>query len=201
MQREVNTVVVADDHELFREALRADLEYCGFAVAAEAGDALDAVRAVLEERPDIVLLDVQMPGDGINAAHAIASELPGTKIVMLTASRDEDVARAALRAGASGYLLKDVDSDRLADALRRVAGGELCFPARLFRRALDELRRDSRGAQLESDDWQIAELVGEGLSAAQIAERLSLATHVVRERTAAVAAAFRDSAATPAPAQ
>jgi DNA-binding NarL/FixJ family response regulator len=192
MRTEVVTVVLADDHELFRMAVREELEERGFDVVGEAEDAPGAVSVALTEVPDICLLDVRMRGDGIRAAQEIAAQLPSVKAVMLTATRDDDVALAALRAGARGYVLKDLDLDMLADALRRVAAGDLAFPGRLLRRALDELRLNPNGAaSLARDDWRVAELLGEGLSASQVADETSLATGLVRDRIAAIAAALR----------
>jgi DNA-binding NarL/FixJ family response regulator len=188
------SVVIADDHDLLREEVRADLEERGFDVVAEAGDALGAVCRTLESRPHICLLDVQMPGDGVRAAQAIVMRLPHARIVMLTAIRDDEAALASLRAGASGYLLKDLDADRLADALRRVAEGDLAFPGRLLHRAVEELRDAGPGSfVLAGEDWRVAELLGEGLSAAEVAEETSLGADSVRDRIAWIAAALRST--------
>lgn len=186
------TVVIADDHALLREEVRADLEEHGFVVVAEAEDALSAVCAALKERPQLCILDVHMPGGGVYAALAIVQRLPHVRIVMLTATADDDAALAALRAGASGYLLKDLDAERLAEALRRVAEGDLAFPGRVLQRAFDELRRSAqRGSVLANEDWYVADLLGEGLSAAQVAQETSLAADSVRDRIAWIAAALR----------
>ena len=126
------TIVIADDHALLRAELRAELELSGFTVCAEAADAAEAVEATRRFRPDVCLLDVYMPGDGICAAAEIAANAPETKVVMLSASRDEDLAVAAYRAGASGYVTKDLNGDRIGFALQRVLAGELVFwPAAL----------------------------------------------------------------------
>jgi DNA-binding NarL/FixJ family response regulator len=116
-------VLLADDHALLRSEVRADLEEHGFRVCAEAGDADGAVEAALRERPDICLLDVQMPGSGIAAARAIHEQLPATRVVMLTVSRDEADVAAASEAGADAYLLKDLPAERLAAALADVLRG------------------------------------------------------------------------------
>jgi DNA-binding NarL/FixJ family response regulator len=129
-------ILVADDHALLREELRADLELEDeFTVVAEAADGNEALAAALRERPDVCLIDVHMPrADGIAAAAAIAVQLPETKILMLTASRDEDDQVAAVRAGAVGYMLKDAHGEGLAEAVRDVAAGGVRFSRQLLAR-------------------------------------------------------------------
>ena len=109
-------VVIADDHAPTRAGVQYALEADGCVVLAAVSDASKAVAAALEERPEVCLLDINMPGGGIRAASQITSALPDTAVVMLTASRDDEDLFDALRAGASGYLLKDMDPDRLAAA-------------------------------------------------------------------------------------
>jgi DNA-binding NarL/FixJ family response regulator len=124
------TVVLADDHPHFRIAIRDELEAAGFVVRAEAGDAPEAIRAVIREKPHLCLLDVTMPGDGLHAAAEIRRRVPATRVVMLTASELEEHVIEAARAGACGYLLKDGHSNRLPDALRDVLRGIPSFPQR-----------------------------------------------------------------------
>jgi two-component system, NarL family, nitrate/nitrite response regulator NarL len=126
----LGSVLVADDHAVVRGGVRADLEELGYRVCAEAGDADGAVEAALREQPDICLLDISMPGGGIAAARAIAMQLPETRVVMFTISRDDDDIRAAIEAGAVGYVLKDVDLDKLAEALESVVAGRIVTPFR-----------------------------------------------------------------------
>src|SRR5918999_1649032 len=122
-------VLVADDHDLLREEVVEDLDGEGLQIVAAAADGVEAVEAALRERPDVCLLDVQMPRrDGIAAAAAIAAALPETRIVMLTSSRDHEDALAAARAGAVGYVLKDASGGVLADVVRDVVDGGLRFP-------------------------------------------------------------------------
>ena len=128
MAESLPTVVLADDHALLREEIAADLEEHGFRVVASAGDASSAVSAAIAATPDVCLLDVNMPGDGIQAAAQIVRGLPRTRVVMLTSVRDVSVADAARRAGARGYLLKDLAPERLAETLRAVIAGEVAFP-------------------------------------------------------------------------
>jgi DNA-binding NarL/FixJ family response regulator len=128
-------VLVADDEaeirEIVREAIEADPR---FTVVALAGDAADAVRAALRERPDLAVLDMRMPGGGAAAAGEITARLPGTRAVMLSGSRHEDDVSAALRAGASGYLLKDMPFTELCDRLAAVLDGEMALAPELAAR-------------------------------------------------------------------
>ncbi len=117
-------VLIADDHPPTRAGVRAALEHADFVVVAEARDASSAVAAALEERPDVCLLDIHMPGSGIAAADRITDELSDTAVVMLTVSRNDDDLFDSLRAGASGYLLKDVAPEELVQTIRRVHEGE-----------------------------------------------------------------------------
>ena len=125
-------VLIADDHPQFRHALREDLERGGVEVCAEAGTGAEAVTAALRERPDVCLLDVQMPGDGTAAAKAIRRELPGTKVILITATPDEEGVMAAARAGAVGYLAKDVNPHKLPEIVRAVAEGDTAYPRSLL---------------------------------------------------------------------
>ena len=119
------------------------LEAAGMRVVAEVGTGPEAVAAALEHRPDVCLLDVQMPGGGIRAAAEIAEQMPDVAIVMFAAEvTDEDLLQA-LRAGARGYLLKDADADRLPDTLAGLLAGEAALPRRLVMRVIDELTRAS----------------------------------------------------------
>jgi two-component system NarL family response regulator len=126
----LGSVLLADDHAVVRGGVRADLEEIGYSVCAVADDADGALEAALRERPDICLLDISMPGGGIAAARAIAQQLPETRVVMFTISREEDDVRAAIEAGAVGYVLKDVDLDKLGDALASVVAGRIVTPFR-----------------------------------------------------------------------
>jgi DNA-binding NarL/FixJ family response regulator len=189
-------VVVADDHPALRASVRLALEGHGFTVCAEAANAADTVEAALRERPELCLIDVHMPGNGIRAAAEIASSLPDTAVVMLTVSHNDADLFDALRAGASGYLLKDIDPGRLPLALQGVLEGEAALPRTLVARLVDEFRQrerrrrlpllKERGAELTSREWEILELLGEGLTTAEIAERLFLARVTVRRHVGSV---------------
>jgi len=124
-------ILLADDHRLIRLALRADLEEAGFEICAEATTAAEAIEAAVREDPDLCLMDVSMPGGGLHAAAEINLRLPSTKVVMLTASSKKEHVLEAVRAGASGYLLKEDDPTRLPIVLRDVLAGIPAFPRRL----------------------------------------------------------------------
>ncbi|MDQ3875498.1 MAG: response regulator transcription factor [Actinomycetota bacterium] len=189
-------VLLADDHVPTRAGLRLVLEEQGFEVCAEEGDAATAVRAASRERPDLCLLDIHMPGSGIEAASAIRFQLPETKIVMLTSSREDGDLFDAVKAGASGYLLKDIDPDRLAPELNAVLDGEAALPRGLVLRLLDEFRSRDRRAwvqlarrrdvELTSREWEVLELMREGLTTGDIAKRLFISTTTVRRHVGAV---------------
>ena len=134
-------VLIADDHPRIRLALREDLERGGLEVCAEAATGAEALAAALRERPDLCLLDAQMPGNGLAVTKAIRRELPATKVILITATPDEDGVLAAARAGAYGYLAKDVDPRRLPQIVRAVAGGETAYPRLLLGALLRSLTR------------------------------------------------------------
>jgi DNA-binding NarL/FixJ family response regulator len=194
-------VVLADDHAPTRAGIRAALEGRGFAIAAEASSGEGAVEAALRERPDLCLLDIQMPGGGIQAAAEIGLELPDTAIVMLTVSTDEDDLFAALRAGARGYLLKDTDAERLPFALHGVISGETAIPRALMRRVIDEFTRRERprrvrrlereGIRLSDREWNVLCLLEEGLDTAEIGERLSISAVTVRRHVQSIVKKLR----------
>ncbi len=122
------TVLLADDHATIRGAIRCDLEELGYEICDEVGDGPAAVTAAVAHRPELCLLDVEMPGSGITAAREIAELVPETQVVMLTVSRDASDVAASLEAGARGFVLKDVPAAGLDAALRAVLDGELVTP-------------------------------------------------------------------------
>ena len=137
------TVVLVDDHTIVREGIRELVESTGeFLVVGEAADGFEAVSVVESVRPDLVLMDVIMPRkDGVAACREIMDLVPGTRIVVLTASREQDAVIEALAAGATGYLQKSTNRDRLLSTFRDVAAGELRVPAEAVSRVFAELRR------------------------------------------------------------
>ena len=188
-------VVMADDHAPIRARIRTALESGGCLVCGEGVTAQEAVDLAVEHRPDVVLLDIHMPGSGIQAARQISRVLPEAAIVMLTQSRDDDDLFDALRAGASGYLLKDIDPARLPDALRGVLAGEPAMPPALVSRVLDEFRAPGRrqfgrgsraAARLSAREWEVMEMLCEGHSTDDVATRLFLSPTTVRVHVSSV---------------
>ena len=180
-------VLIADDHPPTRAGVRMALESDGWEVCAEAANAPDAIEAALRERPDLCLLDVRMPGSGLRAVSEIASRLPATPIVMLTVSSSSDDLFDALRGGASGYLLKDMDPTRLSTALRAALAGEAAIPRALESRLIAELRGRGRRVsvagrtvELTRREQDVLDLWSSGLSTAQMAARLFLSEVTVR---------------------
>jgi DNA-binding NarL/FixJ family response regulator len=183
-------VLIADDHAPTRAGVRMALERGGCEVCAELDNAVDAVTAAIREQPDACLIDLQMPGDGLRAVAGISSRLPNTRVLVLTVSRNADDMFDALRAGADGYLLKDMDPNGLADAIRSVLAGEAPLPGFLTARLIDEFRHrgerrtldldGSRRVELTPREWDVLELLDDGLSTAEIAGRLALSQVTVR---------------------
>jgi DNA-binding NarL/FixJ family response regulator len=188
-------ILIADDHAPTRDDIRGILEADGrFEVCAEAANGPASVAAALETLPDICVLDIRMPGSGVLAAWEITSRLPATRVVMLTVSEDEDDLFSALRSGASGYLLKDIDPLQLPDQLVGVAEGEAPLAPSVathvvatFRGGEPRRRRlvgESGVVRLTSREWEVVELARQGHSTAVIAERLSITTATVRSHQA-----------------
>ncbi len=159
------TVVIADDHPAIRLGVRMALISGGMRVLAEAADRDSAVSAVLKERPDICVLDVYMPGGGIQAAATLAALVPETAVVMLTVSDSAADLLGALRAGAVGYLPKDTPPDRLPVALRGVLAGEPALPRALVAPVLRELRGLAGGATHGVGETNAATGAGSGFGA------------------------------------
>ena len=135
-------VLIADDHVPTRTALRQDLEKGGIEVCAEAGTGAQAIDATLSTRPDVCLIDMRMPDDGgIIVTEAIRQALPSAKIVLMTASPDEEGVLAAARTGADGYLDKNVDPRRLPQIVKAVAAGQAAYPRRLTHSLLRAIRQ------------------------------------------------------------
>ena len=148
----------------------------------------------LRHEPDVCLLDIHMPGSGVEAAGEISSRLPGTSVIMLTVSRNSDDLFDALRAGAAGYLLKDMNPERLPDAIRGV-NGEAAMPRTLVAQLIDEFRERGRKrlfllrrqpVDLTSREWEVLELMRQGLSTGDIAGRLFITNATVRTHIAAI---------------
>jgi DNA-binding NarL/FixJ family response regulator len=189
------TIVIADDHQVTRLGVRMALMRGGFQVVAEATDSEGAVSAVARELPDVCLLDIRMPGGGIETARRVAEVSPSTSVVMLTVSTNTEDVLASLRAGAVGYLPKDTSPDRLPAALCGVLKGEAALPRTLVGRVLREFRAFAEGAiagpvrvgkvQLTPRESEILRMLGSGLTTVEIAEILSLSPITVRRHISA----------------
>lgn len=186
MQSKPASVVVVDDHPLYRDGVIRSLAESGFAVVAQGASADDAYSLCAEHRPAIVLLDISMPGGGVEAARRIGSDLKGTRMVMLTVSENNDDIMRALDAGASGYVLKGVSAAELAGIVRSVAEGESYVTPTLAARLLKTMKTSTNGARaldeaaLTTREEQILWLVADGLSNKEVGRRLRLQEKTVK---------------------
>jgi DNA-binding NarL/FixJ family response regulator len=173
-------VVVADDHPIWREAVERDLGGAGLLVVGAAGDGDMAVRVCAATRPDVLVCDLQMPGlSGVEVARAVAGT---TKVLVLSASGEQQDVLDAVKAGASGYLVKSATAAELVDAVRRTAAGDAVFTPGLAGLVLGEYRRtaaDDSAPKLTARETEVLRLVAKGLTARQVAERLVLSHRTV----------------------
>ncbi|MEZ4594617.1 MAG: response regulator transcription factor [Chloroflexota bacterium] len=179
-------ILIADDHPLFREGVAQSLAGVPeFTVVGQAGSGEEAFALVGDLLPDVLLLDVTMPGDGgIVTAGKVATAWPVVRIMMLTVSEDQDTLMAALKAGARGYVLKGVTARDLANAVRVVAGGDIYISPALAGGILFELTANKQEADpltsLTDRERDILGLVAEGLTNREIGERLHLAEKTIK---------------------
>jgi DNA-binding NarL/FixJ family response regulator len=183
-------VIIVDDHPLTRYALASLLGAHGFDVCGTAEDGAEAVREAERLRPDLVLLDLSMPGvDGLSALAAIRNASPGCEVVVLTASGTEDNLLAAIRAGAAGYLLKTEPPERIAEFLEGVVHGDAALSGSVARRLLDRVRSgsdhgggvpDAIARKLSARELEVLLLLDEHLGTDEIAKRLYISEHTVR---------------------
>ncbi|CDX21862.1 Two-component system response regulator [Mesorhizobium sp. ORS 3324] len=187
-------IAIVDDHPLFREGVARSLgEIGGFELVGEGASAEDAERLVRVSAPDILMLDISMPGGGLNALASILSVAPEQKIVMLTVSETNADVAQALKVGARGYVLKGVGSKSLAEILRDVANGQSYVSPTLSARLLSDLlqptgRKPDPLSQLTGREAEILRLVAEGLSNKEVASRLSLQEKTVKHHMTRVLA-------------
>jgi DNA-binding NarL/FixJ family response regulator len=188
-------IVLADDDAAFRTCTRDALEARGWDVCGEAANATEAVRLALALRPDVALLDIQVPGNGIRAAREISRWRPEVAVVMLTASREDDDLFDSLRAGAAGYLPKDGDPSMLSSSLLGVLAGEAAIPADLVTRILSEFRGPTHrrfptntvaARRLSAREWEVMELLSQGHSTDVVGKRLFVSPTTVRVHVSAV---------------
>ncbi|PBB67577.1 DNA-binding response regulator [Mesorhizobium sp. WSM4312] len=187
-------IAIVDDHPLFREGVTRSLsEIGGFEIVGEGATAQDAERIASTVQPDILLLDISMPGGGLSAVASILADHPAQKIVMLTVSETNADVTTALNAGVQGYILKGVGSRALADILRNVAAGEGYLTPTLSARLLSDLQSPQsadgvadRLRQLTERQAEILRLVAEGLSNKEVALRLELQEKTVKHHMTGV---------------
>jgi DNA-binding NarL/FixJ family response regulator len=186
----MNRILVVDDHPLTRAALVGLLEQHGFTVVGEAGDGEEAIERCRRLQPDLVLLDLAMPGlGGLEALPRLRAAAPEAEVVVLTASGTEENLLAAIRAGAAGYLLKTEPPERIAEFLDGVARGEAALSGAVARRLLDRVRDggrwdsgvpDSVARELSAREVEVLLLLDEHLGTDEIAKRLFISEHTVR---------------------
>jgi DNA-binding NarL/FixJ family response regulator len=176
-------VMIVDDHPMWRDGVARDLAERGFTVRATAGNAGAAVRIAGSVRPDVVLMDLNLGNEsGVEAIRRITGALPDTRVLVLSASGEHADVLAAMKAGASGYLVKSASVTELVDAVRRTAAGDAVFTPGLAGLVLGEYRRleaEPEGARLTRRETEVLRLVAKGLTARQIADRLTLSHRTV----------------------
>ena len=186
---EMIRVLLVDDHALFRSGVKALLQrHEEFAVVDEAGDGLEGIKRARSLKPDVILLDLHMPGiSGLEALRVMVEELPGIRVLMLTVSEDAQDLMEALRAGACGYLLKNVETDALLDSIRRAARGDSVVSPQMTAKLIQGVREQSRTTQQVSArdrfsprERDILACLARGESNKEIARALDLAESTVK---------------------
>jgi DNA-binding NarL/FixJ family response regulator len=188
------TILLVDDHEVVRLGLKALLQrYPQFEVVGEAATAREAVDLVATLRPDVVIMDIRLPGtSGIDACAEITARFPQTRVLMLTSYAEDEMLFAAIRAGAAGYILKQIGSDDLVRALEAVARGEALLDPAVTQRVFQEVRRAVRDeeaaafAALSQQEKYVLLLVSEGKTNREIAQILFLGEGTVRNYVSSI---------------
>jgi DNA-binding NarL/FixJ family response regulator len=179
-------VLLVDDHPIWREAVERDLAAAGFDVVGAVGDGERAVRLAPALRPDVVLMDLQLPGmSGVDAAAALVGQDRAVRVLMFSSSGEDVDVLSAMKVGARGYLVKSASRDELIEAVRQTAAGQAVFSPGLAALVLGEYRRIGRdeagpGAELTDRETEVLRLVSTGLSARAIAERLVVSHRTVQ---------------------
>ena len=188
-------VIIADDHVLVRQGVRAFLDTCDdLTIVGEADSAETAAAVCREQTPDVALIDLVMPGGGVEATRLIRSSCPGTQVLILTSYEDDVQIVHAVQAGALSYLLKDTDADALADAVRRTARGEAILHPRIATRLVQAVRAPSSDPtpsaldRLSQREREVLELMADGLSNQIIATRMGIGEKTVKTHVSNVLA-------------
>ena len=170
-------LVLADDHSLVRQGIRAFLEKEGLSVVGEASDGREAIRLVQERHPSVAILDLEMPLlNGLDAAKTIIQTCPETKVALLTLHREEAYVLEAFRAGVSGYILKSMAADDLVQAIRTICAGNIYVSPSISRTVVDALRskRDVPADPLSPREREVLQLIAEGKTSKEIANLLGV---------------------------
>jgi len=181
-------VLLADDHQLLRQAIRRALEEAGMDVVAEAGDGGEAVRLAGELQPDVVVMDVSMPVlDGIEATRRIHDDYPNLPIVIITMHGDEALRRDAVNAGAAGFLTKDVSMQEVVKTITQAAGGDIALSTELAATILAELEGTSRApSPLTPREEEVLQLIADGCSTSEVASGLFISGKTVKNHLASI---------------
>jgi two-component system, NarL family, response regulator DevR len=187
-------ILLVDDHEFVRMGIKALLaRYPQFQVVAEAGTAQEAVQQAIQHRPDVIIMDIRLPGkSGIEATREITQQLPDTRVIMLTSFAEDELLFDAIIAGAAGYILKQIDSKELIRALETVARGEALLDPAVTKKVFERVRRAAREsedkmfASLTDQELRILALVAQGKTNKEIAENLFLSEKTVRNYVSSI---------------
>ncbi len=189
--RKAIRLLIADDHRMLREGLRRSLTDLGYHIVGEARNGLEAVDLAAAIQPDVILMDVAMPElGGVEATKQIKDRLPGAHVVMLTMHADQEILAEAIRAGASGYLVKDCSTDEIASAIDSVVMGETALSPRLAATMLAEVRRQESSSQTERvitpREEEVLQLIADGCSTPEVAEQLFISQKTVKNHLASI---------------
>jgi two-component system, NarL family, response regulator DevR len=187
-------IMLVDDHEVVRLGLKSILEkHHGMEVVAEASTGAEAVEKAVATRPDVVLLDIRLPGQsGIDVCQSITQKLPETRVIMLTSYAEDDMLFAAIRAGASGYLLKQIGANELVQAIERVGRGDALLDPAVTRQVFTEMRKvaqemeSSVFSDLTPQEMHVLQLVAEGKTNREIAQILFLGEGTARNYVSSI---------------
>jgi len=182
-------VLIVDDHQLLRQAVRRALEDAGMDVVAEAGDGSEAVRLAAEITPDVVVMDVSMPVlDGVEATRRIHDDHPELPIVIITMHGDEALRRDAVNAGAAGFLTKDVSMQEVVATITQAAGGEVALSTELAATILAELEEgpDRSASPLTPREEEVLQLIADGCSTSEVASGLFISGKTVKNHLASI---------------